>query len=115
MNVVDLAPLLEEGEDSNGPCTVLEGTHVTAELITLAAHTAWQAPTSTIMERTLLGLEGHATASVDGTRQTISSGFLLHVPQGGSLSIHNEEKGSYRALLTTAQLPEPVEAPENSE
>jgi mannose-6-phosphate isomerase-like protein (cupin superfamily) len=92
-----MAQLQEEG----GPAIheIDRSPYSTCHLVTLASGESYSAPAAMHEERTLIAVEGHATAKVDQWRQSLGSGQLLRTEPGASLDLTNEKKTPFTALL----------------
>lgn len=83
--------------------------HATWQLLRVAAGASWEAPAADLEERCLVVLEGMATFTVDGWRQSLGSGHLLVAEPGAKLTIRNDGADTLAALLCVT--PSPVPAP----
>ncbi|MDP6943764.1 MAG: hypothetical protein QF464_06400 [Myxococcota bacterium] len=104
MTVSDLGRTLltlDEAAAATAVVPLLDSPGQQWSVITVAAGESWS--TTSVAARSLgfVALEGCATCADESGRQSIGSGHVVAIGAGESLTVTNEEKSPFRALVAS--------------
>jgi quercetin dioxygenase-like cupin family protein len=104
MTVIDLVTAAADAAPTG--LTALPSTpHAARSLLSLPGGSEWEAPRHDLEEQMLLVLEGIASFSVDGWRQSLGPGHLLAIEPGARLGIATDRGERVIALLVVSPAP----------
>ena len=89
---------LERAADATSVQEIARSPFSATTLISLTSNTEYSLPETPHEERVILVLEGHATVTVDKTRQTLGSGHLLFAEPGATITVWNESSERWSAI-----------------